>query len=119
MNQSSERKHLSFQRLWENMESSRKGGHPDDKSMEAIRNGINVREDFWDDFLLVINNSGALSELLDIPVTKIAGWHHKVKESLERVKQADAVPEPKDKGKMIKTGMPEDPNSNVITQAEI
>lgn len=109
---------VSFQRLWESMESSRKGGHHlDDKAMEAIRNGINVQEDFWDNFLLVINNSGALSVLLDIPVSKISGWHQKVKETLERVKEADSVPEPKDKGKMLKTGMPED--DEMINQVEL
>lgn len=113
---------VSFQKLWENMESSRKGGHHlDDKAMEAIRNGINVREDFWDDFLLVVNNSGALSVLLDVPVTKISAWHQKVKEALDRVQKADAVPEPKDKGKLLKTGMPDDegdPKATVINQVE-
>jgi len=94
---------FSFQRLWENMEDSRRGHH-DDKGMEAIRNGINVRDDFWEDFLLVINNSGALSELLEVPVTKISGWHERVKSALDKVKQADSTPEPKDKGKMLKTG---------------
>jgi hypothetical protein len=89
--------------------------------MEAIRNGINVREDFWDDFLLVINNAGALSELLDVPVTKISAWHQRVKMALDKVKQADAVPDPKDKGKMLKTGVPDDelapdPKINVINQ---
>lgn len=113
---------MSFQKLWESMESSRKGGHHlDDKAMEAIRNGINVREDFWEDFLLVINNSGALSVLLDIPATKIGAWSQRVKEALDKVKQADAVPDPKDKGKMLKTGMPNDeeepdPKASVINQ---
>jgi hypothetical protein len=97
---------ISFQRLWENMESARKGGHFDDKGMEAIRNGINIRDDFWNDFLLVINNAGALSELLDIPVTKIGSWHSRIKQALDKVQQADAVPDPKDKGEMIKTGLP-------------
>lgn len=113
----------SFQKLWESMESSRKGGHhQDDKGMEAIRNGINVRDEFWDDFLLVINNAGALSELLEVPVTKIGAWHSRVKAALDKVKQADAVPDPKDKGKMLKTGMPDDelpdPHTTVINQVD-
>ncbi len=113
---------VSFQKLWESIESSRKGGrHPDDKAMEAIRNGINVREDFWDDFLLVINNSGALAVLLDVPVTKIGAWHQSVKEALDKIKQTDAVPDTKDKGKLLKTGMPEDgidPKTTVINQVD-
>lgn len=114
---------VSFQKLWESIESSRKGGHHlDDKAMEAIRNGINVREDFWDDFLLVINNSGALSVLLDVPATKIGAWHQNVKQALDKVKQADAVPDPKDSGTMLKTGMPDDdmddPKVSVINKVE-
>ena len=115
---------MSFQRLWENIESARKGGHHlDDKAMEAIRNGINVREDFWDDFLLVINNSGAMSVLLDVPVTKIGAWHQRVKGALDKVKQADTVPDPKDNSSLLKTGLPKDgdddgidPKASVINQ---
>jgi hypothetical protein len=113
---------VSFAKLWENMETSRKGTHLDDGAIEAIRNGINVREDFWDDFLLVINNAGALSQLLDVPVTKISAWHDRVKKALDKVTQADSVPEPKDKGKMLKTGMPDDktfdPHATVINQVD-
>ena len=29
----------------------------EDKSMSAIRTGINIRDDFWDDVLQLINNS--------------------------------------------------------------
>lgn len=105
------------------MGNSHKGHHQDDKGMEAIRNGINIRDDFWDDFLLVINNAGALSELLEVPVTKISGWHSRVSAALEKVKQADTVPDPNDKGEMLKTGMPDDdlepdPKVNVINQVE-
>lgn len=112
---------VSFQKLWESMESARKGEHHlDDKSMEAIRNGINVREDFWEDFLLVINNSGALSALLNVPVTKIGEWHQRVKNALDKVKQADTVPDPKDKSSLLKTGLPKDnetdPKVSVINQ---
>jgi hypothetical protein len=113
---------VSFQKLWESMESARKGGHHlDDKAMEAIRNGINVREDFWEDFMLVINNSGAMSVLLDVPVTKIGAWHQRVKEALDKVKAADTVPDPKDKSNLMKTGMPKeddetDPKVTVLNQ---
>lgn len=96
----------SFQKLWENMQSDKQNEHFDDKGMEAIRNGINIREDFWDDFLLVINNAAAIAELLDIPVTKIGSWHNRVKEALDKVEKADAVPDPKNKGEMLKTGLP-------------
>lgn len=113
---------VSFQKLWENIESSRKEGSLEDKAMAAIRTGLNADEEFWDTFLLVINNSSALSELLDVPVTKISSWHKRVRDALERVKQADEVPDPKDKGKMIHTGLPEepepDPKTTIINQVD-
>lgn len=94
---------ISFQRLWENIEASKKSPL-DDKAMSAIRTGIGVREEFWDDFLAVVNNSEGLSALLDIPSVKIGAWHEKVRNTLEKVRQADAVPDPKDSGALLKTG---------------
>jgi len=91
---------VSFQVLWENMASNEQ----EEKPMAAIRTGINIRDDFWDDFLLLINNSEALSELLDVPTTTISGWHSKVHEMLSKVKKSDENPEPGKKSKMVHTG---------------
>lgn len=98
---------ISFQKLWENMEAS-KNSSSESKASSAIRTGIGIREDFWDDFLAVINNSSGLSELLDIPVTKIASWHQKIKEELNKVKKADETPDSSSNRKMIHTGLPKD-----------
>jgi hypothetical protein len=100
----------SFQRLLENMHNFREEENKasESKAMDAIRTGINVREDFWDDFLLVINNGAGMSELLGVPMTVISGWHSKVRHVLEKVQQADAVPDPKKRGKLIHTSE-EDP----------
>lgn len=106
---------MSFRQLWENMELSKKNGVHDDKSMDAIRTGINVRENFWEDFMLVINNSSAMSALLDVPVVKISSWHSRVKTALEKVQQTDAVPDPKDKGKLLKTGLEDEGPDPKIT----
>lgn len=103
----------SFQRLWENIQLKKESiEEEDDKGMSAIRTGIGVRDDFWEDFLLVINNSEGLSQLLDIPVTKIAGWHNKIKETLDKVKEKDSTPELKKNVKLLKTGQPEMPEEN-------
>jgi len=99
----------SFQRLWEHMRRYREEADPSEsKAMDAIRTGLNIRPDFWDDFLLVVNNSTALSELLDVPSVKISSWHSKVREVLDKVQQTDAVPDPKKKGKLMHTAE-EDP----------
>jgi len=99
---------ISFQKLWENMETA-KGDEPiDSKASSAIRTGIGVREDFWDDFLAVINNSSGLAELLDIPVTKISSWHHRIREELDKIKKADESPSGSGNRTMIHTGLPDD-----------
>lgn len=110
---------VSFRQLWENIESAKKSPL-DDKAMSAIRTGIGVREEFWEDFMAVINNSEGLSALLDIPSVKIGSWHEKVKNVLEKVRQADAVPEPKDSGKLLKTGMEDqiDPHTVVTNPVQ-
>jgi hypothetical protein len=110
---------VSFQRLWENMQTQRlkEADQKDSKAMEAIRTGINVSEDFWDNFLQVINNSEALSELLDVPTTKIGSWHSKINDALSKVKQADEGPEVKKKNKMINTGEP-DPEEKPLFNME-
>lgn len=96
---------MSFQKLWENMNNS----ESPNKGDSAIRTGIGVREDFWNDFLLVINNSSGLSELLDIPVTKIFSWRERIKEALNRVQEEDLTPDSsKSKKKMIHTGLPDE-----------
>jgi hypothetical protein len=104
----------SFQRLWENIQSEKEKMPHEDGASSAIRTGIGVREDFWDDFLLVINNSDGLSKLLDIPTTKISSWHEKVKHALDKVQNSDASPETKEKGKLLKTGQPVEPDPHSI-----
>lgn len=103
----------SFQRLWENIQLKKESiEEKEDKDMSAIRTGIGVRDGFWEDFLLVINNSEGLSQLLDIPVTKIASWHDKISHTLNKVKEADSTPELKKNVKLLKTGQPEMPKES-------
>lgn len=90
----------SFQKLWENM----RGREEDSKAMSAIRTGLNTDEEFWDKFLLVINNSDSVAALLDISRDKVAGWHARIRENLAKVREADDVPDPKKRGKLLHAG---------------
>jgi hypothetical protein len=72
-----------------------------DASLDAVRAGMNIRPDFWDDFIRLTGNAEALSELLDVPRDKIAGWAAKITQSLELVQQADG---PGDRSKTLGTG---------------
>ncbi len=95
---------VSFQKIMEHMEVFRESQNDktDKKAAEAIRAGINIREDFWDDFLLLINSSSALAELFKIPATKISLWRSRVQHYLDQVKAEDEVPDPKKRAKMIR-----------------
>ena len=108
----------SFQKLWENIQLQKENSsQKESKSMSAIRNGIGIRENFWDDFLQLINGSEDLSELLDVPVSKISLWHEKIHHALEKVKKADSSLNPKDNSKLLKTGLPDMPDpENIIQQ---
>lgn len=104
---------VSFSKLWEHMQENLAESKENSKALDAIRTGIGVREDFWSDFLLVINNSEALSELLDVPSTKISSWHSKINDALSKVRAADETPEVKKKTTMLSTGNPEFDNDDM------
>jgi ribosomal protein L32 len=95
---------LSFHKIMEHMEVYREGktDKTDKKSSEAIRAGLNIREDFWDDFMLLINNSAALAELLNVPATRVSSWRSRVQRYLDQVKAEDDVPDPKKRARMIR-----------------
>lgn len=89
---------ISFQKLYENMSSFEEK----DRSLEAIKRGLNIREDFWDDFMNLLGNAEDLADLLDISAVKISGWHCKIKDGLKKV-QEDNQPET-EKRNLIHTG---------------
>jgi hypothetical protein len=62
---------------------------PEDESVEAVRSGMNIRPDFWDDFIRLTGNAAALSVLLDVPKDKISSWASHITEILDRIQQTD------------------------------
>lgn len=95
---------ISFLKLWENMQKDAED--IDTQAMKAIRTGLNVREDFWDDFIRVCNNSDDLAELLEVRPDQVSGWGENVRSNLDKVNKADSAgkgPE-EPKTKIIDTG---------------
>lgn len=78
------------------------------KSILAIRNGIGIKKDFWSDFLLLLNNSEAVADLLGVSVEKVSTWRNNIHHHLNKVKKLDNEMVTKEKGKLLKTGLPED-----------
>lgn len=72
------------------------------KSTRAIKTGLNIRDDFWEDFLRLCSNVTALAELLDVSEEKINSWFETIKSNLEKVKKANKSE--KVKTKLINTG---------------
>lgn len=93
---------ISFKNFLENMNEQ------ESKSMLAIRNGIGIKKSFWDDFLLLLNNSESVAELFGVPLEKVATWRSKIHHNLKEVKKTDEKIIPREKGKLLKTGLPED-----------
>lgn len=83
-------------------------GNSQSKDAKAIRNGIGIRDTFWDDFLLLLNDAEAVSSLLKVPVEKVGTWHEIIKRNLESVYNSDNELVPKKNKKLLKTGLPED-----------
>ena len=54
-----------------------------EKIKEIISFGKNIREDFWDDFILLLNNAEGLAALLSVPEDVVATWHHEIKKNLK------------------------------------
>lgn len=71
--------------LWNNI-SLIKENVAETPAMKAIRTGLNIDDNFWNNFILICNNPEALSELLDVNMEKVASWGNKVKHNLDLVK---------------------------------
>lgn len=79
------------------------------KGMNAIRSGMTIRKpecgDFWEDFISISGNADAMADLLEVQREKVTSWASKIRELIDKVKQADQ--EGEDAGKktdIIPTG---------------
>lgn len=76
----------------------------EEMAIRAIRNGLNISENFWEDFITATGNADAMAVLLDIPREKITGWGSKIRQLVEKVHNMDGESGDKTKKKMINTG---------------
>lgn len=93
-----------FMNLWEQIDKNRLVENEDSASIKAIKTGLNIREDFWDDFLSLTHNAEALADLLDVRPEQIANWSYRIKEGLDEVQKSDDVEEEDMDTKIIPTG---------------
>jgi hypothetical protein len=82
----------NFAHLFESLKN--KDSHKeyeDGQAIEAIQNGMNLSETFWEDFLSVMNNSEALSALLGVPSFKINKWRGRISKYLTKYYEQDEI----------------------------
>ncbi len=58
--------------------------YEDAQALEAIRNGMNLDENFWQNFISVLNNTEALSNLLGVPAIKMNKWRGRIAKYLTK-----------------------------------
>jgi hypothetical protein len=81
---------VSFLQLWENMQRLKEDhSSTDTLPMKAIRAGIHIRDDFWNDFINICNQPEELAELLGVRPEQVSGWGHRVRQTLKKVQDAD------------------------------
>lgn len=98
---------MSFQKLWEEMKLSKeKEILIEDSALTAIRSGMGLHEDFWHNFMMIINNSDGISKLLDTPVEKIVTWREKIQKAIKKVKEQDDEKEVGKNKKILKPDTP-------------
>jgi hypothetical protein len=93
----------SFWQLWEQMQNE--SSPVETKAMKAVRTGLNLSEDFWDNFILICNNADAVADLLGVQEDKVRGWALIIRDTLSQVNSANNNPGEEDgPAKMINTG---------------
>jgi len=92
---------MTFLEAWENIRSIKE--QSDDAAIEAIFTGINVVDNFWDNFILVCNNKDGMAALLNVSPEKIASWPPIIQNYLDKSKN-HKNPESKEKTQIISTG---------------
>lgn len=73
----------SFLKLWESMMSQETVGV--DQAAEVIKTGMGFDQKFWSNFILLLNNSQGLAELLGVSEDNISTWYEKINSKIAEV----------------------------------
>lgn len=92
----------SFARVIELMEKVNHDEEFDKKAIAAIKTGLKIDDEFWDNFKRVCNTPG-LSELLGVNKTNISTWYGKIDKYLTHVRNVES--NLSKKNNLIKTGL--------------
>lgn len=76
---------------------------PDVKALAAVRAGLNIDPQFWEDFLQLCNNPN-LPYFLEINRSTIAKWPAKIRQHLTHIENMDSQHAATKKSNLITTG---------------
>jgi hypothetical protein len=102
----------SFGMIFERMESDKIRTKEEEErlAIECIKDGLNIDEDFWKNFIMLLNNPENLGKLLGVPPIKISTWYSKIQKYLDKYLSSDEYDELKNakKRKMVNTDQYDD-----------
>ena len=56
----------------------------DSLAVDAIRQGFLTDPDFWQKFILLLNNPEALAKLFNVPHHKVTAWYPRIEKYLQK-----------------------------------
>lgn len=71
------------------------------RESNIIKTGKNINPNFWEEFIMVLNNLEGISELLNVPKHKILSWRERIRKKISNEKEEIKINKKK---KIIKTG---------------
>ncbi len=71
--------------LFERMDSDKRQSKEDERRMaiECIKDGLSIDENFWKNFIMLLNNPENLGKLLGISPVKITNWYSRIQKYLD------------------------------------
>jgi hypothetical protein len=75
-----------------------------DKATNVVRSGINLDQDFWDNFISILNNANGVAELFDVPREKVTNWASRIKEIINKINSEDNEKAKGNKAEIVPTG---------------
>ena len=72
--------------IFEKMETSKIKSKEDEErmSIEAIKNGLSIDENFWKNFNMLLSRPEELGKLLGVSPVKISTWYGRINKYLEK-----------------------------------
>lgn len=94
----------SFATIMESLRLARdEKRHRESLAARIIKKGNEINENFWEDFLILLEDPEALSVLLHVSESKVASWYSKIRSELNKGTEDSYEIQMPSKRRIIKT----------------